>query len=192
MPFDGSRNADLATRLAWSGIVPVPDAVLEAHKAEEIRKHPPSWLYRHRGSFPDFLVFGSLSMAIGVGISVTVRHWSTEPDRLVSIMSGLLVVIATFVLLVFVAAIVAGLAGVKGPAEWRQREYGDQKMPGALRDVARIARGAEPNARLIIGELIQDRVVLDPYLLLAYRGERVCLGIWDGDRVIEIATKGDV
>ena len=40
---------------------------------------------------------------------------------------------------------------------------------------------------LILGELLQEQVVLDPYLLLRYRGERVCLGIWDGRRVVAAA-----
>jgi hypothetical protein len=30
-------------------------------------------------------------------------------------------------------------------------------------------------------------VVLDPYLLLECDGERICLGIWDEDRVIAAA-----
>ena len=41
-----------------------------------------------------------------------------------------------------------------------------------------------PGATLILGELVQDTAVLDPYLLLTYRGERICLGIWDGDELI--------
>jgi hypothetical protein len=32
--------------------------------------------------------------------------------------------------------------------------------------------------------------VLDPYLLLTYRGERVCLGIWDGDELIATMAEG--
>jgi hypothetical protein len=39
-----------------------------------------------------------------------------------------------------------------------------------------------------LGELLQEEVVLDPYLLLRCGGERVCLGIWDERRIIAAAA----
>ena len=44
-----------------------------------------------------------------------------------------------------------------------------------------------PGSTLILGELLQEEVVLDPYLLLEFDGECVCLGIWDGARIIASA-----
>ena len=52
------------------------------------------------------------------------------------------------------------------------------------RDVQREVRGAA----LVLGELLQEAVVLDPYLLLEYGAERVCLGIWDGRRIVAMAA----
>jgi hypothetical protein len=40
---------------------------------------------------------------------------------------------------------------------------------------------------MILGELLQQQVVLDPYLLIVYGNERICLGIWDGRRIIAAA-----
>jgi hypothetical protein len=56
--------------------------------------------------------------------------------------------------------------------------------------IARLARALQSEAdgsELVLGELLQEQVVLDPYLLLRYRGERICLGVWDGRRVITAA-----
>ena len=41
-----------------------------------------------------------------------------------------------------------------------------------------------PGLSFKLGELVQDRVVLDPYLIAEYRDEWAVLGIWDGQRII--------
>jgi hypothetical protein len=53
MPFDGRTAAltipnTLAAALVQSGIEPVGAHVLDAHKAEELHRHPAGWFYRHR------------------------------------------------------------------------------------------------------------------------------------------------
>ena len=53
MPFDGRTAAltipnTLAAALTQSGIEPIDSRVLDAHKAEELRRHPAGWFYRHR------------------------------------------------------------------------------------------------------------------------------------------------
>jgi hypothetical protein len=57
-------------------------------------------------------------------------------------------------------------------------------VPRSIAAQARLLLRELPGAMLILGELVQDTAVLDPYLLLTYRGERICLGIWDGDDLI--------
>ncbi len=79
MPFDGSHNASLTDRLAWSGIVPVPDVFLISHKAAEIRKHPESRLWRHRQSLPEYLFLACMGVAIAVGSAIVVANWSASP-----------------------------------------------------------------------------------------------------------------
>ena len=62
MPFDGQNAAltlpdTLAAALIESGIDEVESHVLDAHKAEELRRHPASWFigtesrFRSRDSF---------------------------------------------------------------------------------------------------------------------------------------------
>jgi hypothetical protein len=47
----------------------------------------------------------------------------------------------------------------------------------------------------VVGTLYQENVVLDPYLIAEkYDSDtktttRACLGIWDGDRIIDIAQQ---
>jgi hypothetical protein len=39
----------------------------------------------------------------------------------------------------------------------------------------------------VLGELPREEVVLDPYLLLEHDRQSICLGIWDGRRIIAAA-----
>ena len=54
--------------------------------------------------------------------------------------------------------------------------------------MARALQKQVPGSALILGELVQERAVLDPYLLLVRGGERVCLGIWDGNTIVARAA----
>lgn len=188
MPFDGTRNASLAERLAWAGITPVPDSVLEAHKAAEIRKHPESRLYRHREKMPRYIV--QVSYAIGglMASGATVLWWG--PDTSNAVFFGTLCGIGATIASLMTSITVLSEIQIKGPAEWQERLWGGE-LPTALTVIARAAQQVEPRSRLVIGELIQDSVVLDPYLILSTGTERVCLGIWDGEAIIAIATRSD-
>jgi len=41
---------------------------------------------------------------------------------------------------------------------------------------------------LLYGQLVQNEVVLDPYLVVQGSDGRYCLGIWENDEVIACAT----
>ncbi len=69
-----------------------------------------------------------------------------------------------------------------------ERELTVAKIPTAIRGVAYATKREFPPARLILGELRQDTVVLDPYLIAEYGDDRVVLGIWDGAEVIACAN----
>ena len=73
------------------------------------------------------------------------------------------------------------------PGDWLEA----QRVPPSIAAPARLLLRDLPGATLTLGELVQDAVVLDPYLLLEYQGERICLGIWDDDLVIASATERD-
>ena len=56
-----------------------------------------------------------------------------------------------------------------------------------MRDAALRLQRRLPGVGFIEGELFQERVRLDPYLVAEYGDARVVLAIWDEDRVIACA-----
>jgi hypothetical protein len=187
MPFDGLRNATLAERLTWMGITPVPDDVLERHKVEEAAKHPDQ-----EGLLIQLVSGISLMGGAAVSTSAIVAHGNVT---VVDVVSGIFLAVPVAIVLIMGIMLPLAMFGVrvKGPAAWRENYFHGQFVPASILALAREARQIY-GSRLIIGELIQDRVLLDPYLILCVGSERACLGIWDGETVIAIATRteGDV
>jgi hypothetical protein len=66
------------------------------------------------------------------------------------------------------------------PVDW----LADLDVPEPIARLARDLSRKVPGASLILGELKQEYVVLDPYLLLDRDGEQVCLGIWDNNEIV--------
>jgi hypothetical protein len=62
-------------------------------------------------------------------------------------------------------------------------------VPEPIAAIALSLHRETPGSSLILGELIEDEVVLDPYLLLERDGEIVCLGIWDEGCIIACAEE---
>jgi hypothetical protein len=88
--------------------------------------------------------------------------------------------------------IVFGVFRVSAGASWEEHWVAPEVLaalgvPSRIASMARALCREAPGAILILGELKQQEVVLDPYLLLERDGECVCLGIWDGDRIIASA-----
>jgi hypothetical protein len=88
--------------------------------------------------------------------------------------------------------IVFGVFRVSAGARWEERVVAAEMLialgvPLGIVRLARELQGEAEGSELILGELLQEQVELDPYLVLRYRGERVCLGIWDRGRVIAAA-----
>src|SRR5262249_42052567 len=74
---------------------------------------------------------------------------------------------------------------VRGPAVWQERAINNlDSVHAAVRVSAQRLQERLPGVRFRLGELIQDRVTLDPYLLVEYGTERAVLGIWDEDGLI--------
>ena len=81
-----------------------------------------------------------------------------------------------------------GMVRLRAGSHWEEREvpaYDD--VPEPIARAARELRDDVPHARVILGELKREEKVLDPYLLIEHDGERLCLGIWESDRVIASA-----
>jgi hypothetical protein len=174
MPFDGRTAAltipnTLEAALIQSGIEPIDSRVLDAHKAEELRRHPAGWFYRHRVAVQIAILVLLIAVLVGV-----LALASEDP------------VVGFAAAVTLLGALIAQSAlPVRGPALWQERTINDLgTVHPLLRDSARRLRRHLPGVSFTLGELIQDRITLDPYLIAEYGGDRAVLGIWDGDTLI--------
>jgi hypothetical protein len=178
MPFDGATLAfsaqDVLEQAMYaSGLDPVPPGLLERHKAEQIRCHPAGWAYRHQQTIALTQVAVLLA---SVGLFVVMLSAHEVPWGL----SGGLAMFGLASSVLFFP--------IKGPAEWRERTSDElRQVPPAIRESAELLRQRLPGVGFVVGELFQDRIRLDPYLVAEYGEARVVLGIWDGDQVIACA-----
>jgi hypothetical protein len=60
-------------------------------------------------------------------------------------------------------------------------------VPVPIAAMARSISREIPGSTVILGELIRESIVLDPYLLLVRGQERICLGVWDDRGIIASA-----
>jgi hypothetical protein len=201
MPFDGlvkTHTVDLTQRsidavLATLGIQPIPNAVLEQHKAEQVNTHPASLFYRrpilHRmavltasaGTIASAFVFLSYNF-VPSAASVTA----------LTILSACLMATAELVL----------FARIKKPAAWRENlesfdtERARVSVPPPILDLIDQIDEVSDGVRFAVGTLYQEHVALDPYIIAetydarTKTTSRACLGIWDGDKVIHVAKQG--
>ena len=185
MPFDAlvapRRPQSLASLLAARGVVPVSEHSLAQHKRAQLEKFQPSFWHQHQTWLPVGLLGSVGCMAASGGLANGIVPGSSLPSVLTL---GWMAVIGLLILF--------GVFRAHGGAFWEESWLppGWISLRGVPEPIATLARQLQrelPGASLIIGELKQDEVVLDPYLLLEYDEEIVCLGIWDGDRIIDCA-----
>ena len=181
MPFDalvGFERRTLAEALDRLAISPVSWQLLEDHKRAQLARFAPSFWHAHQTWLPFGLIGSVGCMAASGGLANRMMLGETASWLTLAWMAviGLLILFGVF--------------RANPGALWEERLV----SPGALRHVpptiAAIARDLMdelPDATLILGELKQQEVVLDPYLLLEHDGGRVCLGIWDGTQIIACA-----
>jgi hypothetical protein len=177
MPFDGSTLTlppQTLLAAAWSaGLIPVPAEVLERHKALQLAEHRSSWFFRHRAVLQ--ILQGGVLLA-GLGAFYVLGIAGHVGWAMVVAAAALTMAFGTMVL------------PVRGPALWTERETVDLTVaPPAVARAAQLLKQQLPDAGFVVGELFQDRVRLDPYLVAEHRGARIVLGIWDGETVIESA-----
>lgn len=185
MPFDAlvapSREKSLREILADQGIRPVSLESLTAHKQAQVERFAPSFWYRHQALLPTALLGSVAGMAASGGLAQQIGHGSPWPSILTL---GWMCVIAML--------IGAGVFRVRAGSHWEERWVPvgwleDLGVPERIATVARTMYRETPGSALIMGELIQEEVVLDPYLLLERDGEMVCLGIWEDDHIVACA-----
>jgi hypothetical protein len=179
MPFDalvGFERRTLAEALDRLAISPVSWQALENHKSAQLARFAPSFWHAHQTWLPIGLVGSVGCMAASGGLANRMAFTNTASLLTLAWMGviGLLIVFGVF--------------RAHGGAEWKERiitPYALRHVPPPIAAFARDLLDELPDAALVLGELKRQEVVLDPYLLLEHDGGRVCLGIWDGPRVIE-------
>ncbi len=200
MPFDGLvlrdrvvRRNELAETLTSLGIVPVSDAILQAHKRIEVAKHPGSVFYR-RPDLHRMLVLGSF---ISTVLSIQMFMFCTPSDSW-----AVLMLLCPMICMIMMMRLTLFLPTVKGPARWveKTRIYRREhlqsdfaKMPTPLLRLVDQVHSAAPALEFTIGTLFQEEKVLDPYVLVRCYDpitgmiSQACLGIWDGKKIIHMA-----
>jgi len=182
MPFDAlfvpTQPRLLAEILDEHGAIPVRLEVLAAHKQAQLERFAPSFWHQHQTWLPVGLIGSVFCMAMSGGIANGMLPGSLLPSWLSLFWLGVMTLLIAF-----------GVFRVSAGARWEERVVAAEmlielRVPAPIamlaRDLCREARGSV----LILGELLQQEVVLDPYLLLECGDERTCLGIWDGRRII--------
>jgi hypothetical protein len=186
MPFDALlapvRPRSLAEFLEDHGVVAVPLPALAAHKQVQLDRFAPSFWHHHQTWLPVGLIGSVFFLGLTGGIANRALPDSLVPSWL-----------SLFWLGVMALLIVFGVFRVNAGARWEERSVAaealiDLGVPLRIARIARDLHDGAPGSALILGELMQNEVVLDPYLLLECDGERVCLGIWDDRRIIAAAA----
>jgi hypothetical protein len=183
MPFDALlaplQPNTLAQALDERRIVPIGWASLAAHKQAQLARHHPSFWLRHEAWLPIALVGSVGCMAASGGLTHQIAA-ATSPLS----WTPTLIWLGCFALL-----IVFGVFRVQAGAYWQERivpveDLDNLGVPPEIAVTARTLQHEVPGSALILGELIQQEVVLDPYLILACNTEMACLGIWDEAGII--------
>lgn len=187
MPFDAlvapAPHRLLADQVADCGIVPVSLEKLADHQQAQLERFAPSFWYRHQALLPVALLGSVGGMAFSGGLAQRVAD-SGSP------MSCWLTLAWMSVIMLLLAA---GVFRVRAGSHWEERWVPavwlkGLGVPQPIADLARDLNRSIPGSALILGELLEDHVVLDPYLLLERDGERVCLGIWDDSGIVAQAV----
>lgn len=183
MPFDAlvapTRPKPLPAMLADLGVAPISLEVLEAHKQTQLDRFAPSFWYRHQPLLPAALLGSVACMAASGGLTQRMMPGGSP-------VSGWLTLAWMCVIALLISA---GVFRVRAGSYWQERwvpvnwlqELG---VPEPIVLLARDLPREIPGSALILGELIQEHAVLDPYLLLERDGEQVCLGIWEDGCIV--------
>ena len=193
MPLD-MRETRLADLAAWHGVRPIPIDTLRAHVQSQLHKHRGSWWFRHAGlgtllAIGCFLFSGMAGIICTFGAILAAHNHNGDAAGTWAV--GLLAFwgICTWI----TTKGFFSVAGVKvhGPALWREYEVHSLRtmdIPEPIRDKADVLWREVPDAKIVVGKLIQDSVVIDPYLVLRRGEDEICLGIWDDSGILHEAT----
>jgi hypothetical protein len=183
MPFDAmvavTRPRTLSETLDRHGLAPVAWDVLAAHKQAQREKFGPSFWYRHQAAVSMMLVVASPVVGVLAGAIYGFAGHSSA-----------LTIGSSFAWMCLIAVVTGtGLIRLRAGSHWRERWIpaallGELGIPESIAATARLLRSELPGSTLILGELMREETVLDPYLLLKHGDECVCLGIWEDGHII--------
>jgi hypothetical protein len=188
MPFDAlvapAQPNLLSEVLADHGITPVGMELLEAHKRAQLERFAPSFWYRHQPLLPAALLGSVGCMAATGGLTQRMMPGGSP-------VSGWLTLAWMCVIGLLIAA---GVFRVRAGSHWEERWVPadwlrELDVPEPIALLARELCRKLPGTSLILGELKQQHVVLDPYLLLDCDGDQICLGIWDDGGIVARAVR---
>jgi hypothetical protein len=186
MPFDAlvavPPQRMLSDALQRHNLTPVSWEDLMAHKQAQQRRFGPSFWCRHQAAVSIALVLASPVVGATVG---AIQGFSAH--------SSALTIVSSFVWMCAVALITGtGMIKLRAGSHWEERLVPasfltGRDVPDRIAQIARSLQRDVPGSTLILGELKRDEVVLDPYLLLEYGDECVCLGIWEDKQIVACA-----
>lgn len=186
MPFDAlvapAKPKLLADDVADRGIAPVSLELLAAHQQAQLDRFAPSFWYRHQALLPAALLGSVAGMAVSGGLAQRIAQGDSP-------LSCWLTLAWMGVIMLLLGA---GVFRVRAGSHWEERWVPvawltGLGVPAPIAGLARSLNREIPGCALILGELVEEHVVLDPYLVLERDGERVCLGIWDDSGIVAIA-----
>jgi hypothetical protein len=183
MPLDATSHVvilnPLAAALAEHDVSPVTSEALAAHKRVQLRRFRPTFWYQHRFALAAALLLSILCLGATAGVA----DGSTAEPSLTPLHLA-----AAWMVLVTVA-IASGVFHMAAGPEWEERWLPvawlrHAGVPEPIADLAEALHRAVPGSALVLGELIQQAEVVDPYLLIEHEGAQVCLGVWDETGIV--------
>lgn len=195
MPLDGTNlrpisRATLRDVADDLGIEPVSVYYLLAHKQAELKKHPGNLLYHHQIMVQEILGSGFIIGLLGVCATIF--------GSIVALVCGSMMALSIMLMTMLFSSclccasmLVMFLCRVKEPAQWVESipETLDG-IPAQLGAIAMAIRRHHVGSYLVVGSLIQNEVLLDPYLTVRTRhGDEIVIGIWDDEKIIASATR---
>jgi hypothetical protein len=175
-------TGSLAARLEQRGIKPVDWITLNAHKRSQLRNFGPTFWYRHRRWLGATLIGSIGVMALTAGAANAMMQPASPVPLWISLAWMCLIAILT----------VSGVFGAHAGSHWEERWLPIDLLeaagvPQPIAAMARTVCREVPGSTVILGELVRESVVLDPYLLLVRGEERVWLAVWDDAGIIASA-----
>lgn len=206
MPLDSLQTVNdvdsdiitLARAAEILGITPIPQSRLDAHKQSEVRKHRGTWVGRHPDLADALLRFYAVVAMFGGVLGMLVIIFSltdslisnSSPNQwLLGVSSGCII---TFTGSIVLCCMIMDWDKIYlAQAKWIETEQLYRiTIPADIRRLGNHIKSLVPEAHLVVGTLVQEKVILDPYLLMRCdKQPDLIVGIWDDAGILQIAKQ---